>query len=1464
MSFVDDGLKVTCRPVFHVICLSLIATCAGSCGEGTQTDSAQQVLMHVDIGETLADTQPGAPGQDALADLSGGSGDTGGADGLDLAGGTYDVGPDFGGERFGQPCEEHSDCPEGWCAEGPDGKVCSVVCTDHCPAGWLCKLVKLGEGQARIAMCVPGEARVCEQCSDRGDCGGAPLCARPEGAEGDQAVCLLGCAGDAAFCPSGFECAEVGWIPGTALGWACVPEAGTGCCGAAREGLEEACAVENEHGICIGVRTCRGLEGWGICSAPPAGPELCDRHDNDCDGETDEGLGTLCSCGDGQCAEAGGENPRTCSADCPPACGDALCSPGESPEACPEDCCGKCGDGRCLRGACGEDAGTCPGDCAADCGNGVCEPGENPAGCETDCPTDTCGNGVCEPADGGVEGCPADCRASCGNCVCEALEDFLVCPTDCGYCGDGVCSPCAHLGETSSCAADCPLATEVCNGVDDDGDGAVDEETCDDGDACTEDLCVPEQGACLHPPAADASRCDDGDSCTYSDSCSGGVCGGEPIEGCCASDDDCEDDGVLCNGLLRCDKSNANPSLWRCVQDQASVVPCDQTEAPACMESVCVPSQGGCTMRTAAEGMQCDDGDLCTRNDRCEGGVCVPGPAVVCVPDDPCREAGECDPGTGNCMNPRKPEGAACDDGDACTLSDTCRFGTCTGAYTLRCVSSDPCLEDGVCDPSTGECSAPPAAYGTDCDDGDACTRTDFCQAGRCVGQNPVVCQATDLCHAAGVCDPLTGACSAPPGQDGVPCDDGDHCTEGDACAGGTCEGSAVTCDDGEPCTDDSCDPAVGCIFEDNTDACDDGNPCTLEDVCADGRCRAGKALECTAGGVCRGVGVCDPDTGECSDPPAQDLTLCDDGDGCTVGDICEGGVCQPGIPWACGVPGDPCTENVCVSTGPDSRDCQGRLKTEGTPCVDANTCTYDERCTEAGECVGTVDMACCPAGKCDDGNACTADSCDPITGCVFEPRDDGALCVDGNLCNGEETCESGICMPGEALACDDGDPCTTDTCDPAWGCVHTHNTALCDDGDACTRADACSEGVCVGGDPVVCTAADTCHVPGVCDPETGLCSDPAKADGTPCDDGSGCSQVDTCLEGRCVGADPVVCVASDQCHVAGFCVPETGECTDPPKLAGSTCDDGDVCTEGETCVDGRCDGGSPLACDDGDPCTEDSCQPGVGCVHESHDGPCDVGLGPGTGRCVAGACAMCNVRCGQGACENVLRECVDGQPQPCEPLDVAAPEQCNGRDDDCDGTTDEGFSKITCGLGPCRTEVEGCVDGEVPECIPLPISSPEVCDGNDNDCDDLVDEDLADITCGSGPCANSVTACIDGEPQSCMPLPTPEGTCDAPSAPCLTTTHGIDACGNACTKVGPAHCYTVHPACRDSNPGSPTNSTHCDTPRGNYDCGLSCHQWPNTIGADCTYCVNTYCRGRPGKDVAQFRCANIPVAPTP
>jgi len=158
----------------------------------------------------------------------------------------------------------------------------------------------------------------------------------------------------------------------------------------------------------------------------------------------------------------------------------------------------------------------------------------------------------------------------------------------------------------------------------------------------------------------------------------------------------------------------------------------------------------------------------------------------ACVASDQCHQGGVCD-GNGLCLNPNKANGSPCNDANACTLLDTCQLGVCQGGTPVVCGALDQCHIAGTCDTGTGLCSDPPAADGTGCSDGNACTQTDSCQAGLCAGTNPVVCGALDQCHVAGTCDTGTGLCSDPPAADGTGCSDGNACTAGDSCQAGAC-----------------------------------------------------------------------------------------------------------------------------------------------------------------------------------------------------------------------------------------------------------------------------------------------------------------------------------------------------------------------------------------------------------------------------------------------------------------------------------------------------------------------------------------------------------------------------------------------------------------------------------------------------------------------------------------------------
>ena len=400
-------------------------------------------------------------------------------------------------------------------------------------------------------------------------------------------------------------------------------------------------------------------------------------------------------------------------------------------------------------------------------------------------------------------------------------------------------------------------------------------------------------------------------------------------------------------------------------------------------------------------------------------------------------------------------------------------------------------------------------------------------------------------------------------------------------------------------------------------EVCDDKDPCTIND-------------ECRENGYCRGTFV----------PACEDNLYCTD-DSCTSADHCTHSL-KPGfclINGRCFKEGESPEDNPCVT-------CQTALATDTflpddtKPCDDKNLCTKDDKC-RGGVCIGTpvicedgnpctkgacdpatgqctfkpVEGTCsdgdlctqndkCVQGRCvgtpvscDDGNPCTTDSCDSTVGCIHTPKADYEQCEDQNLCTIGDFCLQGKCVPGEGrLTCDDGNPCTTDNCVPTKGCVFIPNNDPCDDGNVCTIGDYCKAGKCESGTTLLqCDDQNPC-TDDLCHPLQGCVFIPNHAS---CDDQDPCFLNDYCENGECKrGLLPLNCDDSNPC-TADSCIEGIG-CA-YQNLDGILCDDGNFCTENDRCLDARCSG-TPISCDDGNDCTIDYCDPnpqGGGCMHD-------------------------------------------------------------------------------------------------------------------------------------------------------------------------------------------------------------------------------------------------------------------------
>ena len=1009
--------------------------------------------------------------------------------------------------------------------------------------------------------------------------------------------------------------------------------------------------------------------------------------------------------------------------------------------------------------------------------------------------------------------CPADyhCKAittiegaSANMCVRKAADDkgdWGVCPCSKSATDAALSAPCfvEHHGDDGQLAGKCPglrtcgaeglsvctapaLEVEICDGKDNDCDGKVDEDTCDDGNPCTQSACDPAQGCLV--TKLDAVPCDaDNDVCTENDVCSKGICLQGPPKSC--------DDGNVC-----------------------TIAVCDMA--------------AGCT-QTADDGKPCDaDSDACTVSDTCGGGSCVAGAPVTCPESTSCTSQA-CDKATGKCVGSPQVDGLACDDGTACTTSDACAAGKC-GGIPLACNDGDACTANS-CDPGSG-CKTE-ALTGAICDDDNPCTLGDKCAAGKCNSGQPKICGDGAQCVIA-TCKSATGKCAYIDMDDGDPCNDGSACSANDACKSGTCLGKLLNCDDANPCTSDACDKLKGCAHTALIQACDDGDACTSADVCAEGKC-AGAAVvvakHCDDGNLCTDDD-CQAQSG-CSHKNNQ--IKCDDGSPCTAGDSCLAGKCSPGadlcecttddhcvakedgnlcngtlfcakakLPYVCQIKplsiikcntdGDgPCLQTQCDTK---SGKCAGVAVNEGGSCdADGSVCTQSDACS------GGL----CKAGKlldCNDNNPCTNDSCDKAKGCFKVVN--SQVCDDGNACTKDDVCDQGKCA-GKAMdiasACDDKNVCTNEACEPAKGCTHSNNQVNCDDGEVCTTGDVCAAGKCVAG-PDLCG----CKSDGDC---------ANQEDGDMCNGTLFCDKSKAPYQCKISPISVVFCNTSgDGACEKTSCEPKTGKCNKKPANQGAKCDaDGSVCTQSDACANGLCSPGKPLACDDGNPCTNGACDKTKGCYAVNNSGGCnDNNACTNADHCSEGKCAANPITCNDN---NPCTEDFCDKDTGCK----AVPNTAGCNDGSACTSADQ------CNKGVCSGKAIVCDDGDL--CTTDGCNKATGCTTTANSvaCNDG-NACTASDKCSNGKCAGSSISCDDANPcttDSCNTAKGCQSTAVANNTPCP----GGKLCqAGKCTGVAVnAQCSKAYTSINDaSRKITNTSGVSCDS-------GLAT-KWYRYVGA--------------------------------
>ena len=1294
-------------------------------------------------------------------------------------------------------------CEEGLCVRAlhADGTPCDDgdACTgdDQCLAG-VCggaPVICEAAGPCSVAGCDPATGCTLApqsgtSCDDLNPCTPSSTCEAGQ-CRGDDNGCA--CVDDA-DCAAHADADRCNGVLICLDGWCELAAGSVVICDASHDDACRTAICDPAHGVCFDMDAdqgtacddgdacteadqcvsgeCRGVQPVDCDDGNPCTSDLCD---------PDAGCAWVFNaqpCDDGDRCTVGDR------------CDFGQCLPGAAICACQEqaDCLASVG------------AGACDGQYI--CDEGRCElvPDTTP-----DCPPPAQGACVvmtCASESGACEAAPLPDGTPCDDGDACSLDD---------RCVDGVCVAwmARACDDDDACTVDgCdPLLGCVHDAAAADGRPCADGNACTSGEACLHGVCYGPSDLCECFEDADCLPFEDGDPCDGSLACRNHRCVVDPdtIVVCDGGLDkpcvlvSCDPGSGLCEAALFADGTPCDDQDACTVGDHCESGAClgegmlDCGSLDPCRVGSCTPAKG-CVFSLRAG--PCSDGDPCTAGDICSGGVCHGVREVSCEDGLTCT-LDACEPGQG-CRH--HAHAAACDDGDACTPVDVCAGGACGSAGPPACDDGDPCTLD-ACDPVSGACGFTPLD-GLPCEDGNACTVDDSCVAGVCEPgvpcqvDSPLACEALEAdegdpcngalaydedahtcvvapgsvvsCAQTGLeppcvrvrCDPADGACRPLPVPDGEACDDEDPCTLGDRCEAGICAGDPVHCEDGDPCTDDTCEPAVGCRHLPNARACDDGDYCTVFDYCYDGACVPGPRLcdcvddtDCERvddGDRCNGRYVCEdalcvfdegsevrcegsaslpcweiacaPASGKCGERPRIDGFACQEEDACQLPGVCEAGVCLTAL-VDCD-DGNPCTVDGCDPAS----GCTHELVDEGTDCAAAlgSPCVLEAACL-GGRCVRLASLGC------DDDEPCTVDTCDetaPVgAACEHAPLANGAPCDDLDACSTESVCLSGACTaldgPGASLDCDDGNPCTEDACDPESGCVHApaHDGQGCEAvfDDACVARATCEAGLCVPRELLVCDDGQACTVD-ACDRAAGCVFDPAPMEGLGCDDGDACTEADACAAGLCQPGAPPACPEGGVCAEGG-CDPELG-CVITP-LAGP-CDDGDACTEGDHCDDGQCAPGSALDCDDGNPCSEDRCDAAVGCVNEALDGvacddgnACTAGDGCAAGQCRAGAPVLCGDAV---ACTIDLCDPADEGGAPCrhEPSDALC--------DDGDPCTLDGCDA----LSGCWHELQvgwGCDDGD-------PCS--------------------VDDACSAAGCVGLALACDDGNPctdDACEPL---------------------------------------------------------------------------------------------------------------
>ncbi|MCB9787470.1 MAG: hypothetical protein H6744_12390 [Deltaproteobacteria bacterium] len=1223
-------------------------------------------------------------------------------------------------------------------------------------------------------------------------------------------------------------------------------------------GLGEACDGDDSDQCANGVMVCTG-DGAGTTCGPetPSGVvETCNGADDDCDGLTDEGLDSVVEAGcpsEGVCAgtgsvvascaggawtctvlapeyQAGDEAGRCDGADndCDgatdedfatlgQACGSGACAGGVW-------VCDAAGGLRCSTGGGAANDATCDGvddDCDGETDEDyvasatVCGAAECASAGELSCVdgtlVDTCTPGAGASDDATCDGVDDDCDG-------QTDEDYAPVATSCGTgaCGSTGSSSCVDGEELDSCVPGVAAAADTsCDGVDNDCNGETDEGFVPTATSCG-------SGACA---AVGTTVCAGGQ---ISDTCQAGG-GGEADATCDGVDDDCD---------------SATDEDYAPVATSCGIGACSAVGATSCVGGEVVD---GCEALVAGESdASCDgvDNDCDGETDEeyvasatsCGEGACASVGTTSCVAGqvaDSCV-AGPAGTSDTTCDGVDDDCNGETDDGFV-SVSTSCGEGACAGGGVTSCVDGevkDSCTEgtpaglDASCDGVDNDCN--------DQTDEDFSPVANKCGVGACAATGELTCVAGQTLNS---CKPL------PPAPLDATCDgidddcsgkkDEDYQPSATTCGTGACVATGLTsCVAGA--VKDSCTPGPKAPNDANCNGIDDDcDGETDEDYvgqatsCGVGACATTGTTSCVAGQV---VDSCTAGT------PAANDASCNG-----VDDDCNGQTDEDYVsaPTSCGI-------GACASTG--STSCVAGVEqdscTAGTPAASDASCNgKDDNCN------GQTDEGYAPVQtSCGVGECARTGTSSCVGGTVQQNCTAGTPAANDASCNGKDDNCNGQTDEGYTpvqTSCGVGACASTGTSSCVGGTVQqncTAGTPAASDTSCNGKDDNCNGQTDEGYTPV----PTSCGIGGCASTGTSSCVDGVVLQnctaGTPQPNDASCNGKDdncngqtdegyvplvtSCGTGVCAASGATSCaggVVSDSCSPGTPAASDTS-CNGKDDNCNGQTDEGYVPTT-TTCGAGSCSATGMLICQSGTP--TNTCSPGTGStddatcngIDDDCDGQTDEDYVSVATSCGVGACAST----GASSCVGgvVQQNCTAGTP-------AASDTSCNGKDDNCNGQTDEGYTPVTtsCGIGVCaKTGTSSCVGGTVQQnCTPgTPAANDASCNGKDDNCNGQTDEGYTPVTtsCGVGACAKTGTSsCVGGSvQQNCTPgTPAPnDASCNGKDDNCNgQTDEGYTpvptSCGTGiCASTGTSSCVggAVQQNC---NPGTPAaNDANCN-----------------------------------------------------